>query len=166
MQKLPLALLLCALCLHVACGEEADPEVNNTTNNATNNANNTNNTNNKNNTNNTNNTTCTPTVDYYNAEVKPLMMRCTTCHSSGGIASASMMVLNKEDLGDQGSRDAIKAVATASSGDMSLLLVKAAGGAGHTGGAQIDASSDDFKKLEELVARIKTPVDCDAASPF
>lgn len=160
MQKLPLALLLCALCLHVACGEEADPETNNTTNNTTNNANN------ANNTNNTNNTTCTPTVDYYNAEVKPLMMRCTTCHSSDGLASASMMVLNKEDLGDQASRDAIKAVATASSGGMSLLLVKAAGGAGHTGGAQIAADSEDFKKLEALVARIKTPVDCDASSPF
>ena len=149
MKKLTLTLLLCALSLNVACGEDAEPE---TTNNTANNT--------------TNNTTCTPTVDYYNADVKPLMMRCTTCHSSDGIASASMMVLNKEDLGDQTSRDAIKAVATASSGGMSLLLVKAIGDAGHTGGAQIAADSEEFKKLEELVARLEKPVDCDATTPF
>lgn len=145
MKKLTLTLLLCALSLNVACGEDAEPEPKN----------------------NTNNTTCTPTVDYYNAELKPIFeKKCTSCHVENGLAQATRMILNKEDLSDQATRDGIKAVATASSGGMALLLVKASGGAGHTGGAPIAADSEDFPKLKELVNRIENPVDCDAEKPF
>jgi mono/diheme cytochrome c family protein len=93
--------------------------------------------------------------------------KCMTCHGPGGLAQQEGTDLNllppeypgfiEENLATLGK------VAANINGGTSILLRFPKGELEHPGGAVIAADSPEYATLEELVARLETPPDCEAS---
>ena len=88
---------------------------------------------------------------------------CATCHVVGGDAEDSDLVL---DLGDSDdailkNMDVLRPLALDMSQGASLLLLKPTGEIPHFGGQRFDTASQEYKQLEQLVARFVQPGGCE-----
>jgi hypothetical protein len=106
---------------------------------------------------------------------------CMACHTAGGIASETRMVLVTDDVdGWQASNlAALQQVVDATVDGQPLLLMKPTGRVGHTGGSLIDPDSELYAHLAGLVGRLSgeldecgngtidppDPQDCEALEP-
>lgn len=95
-----------------------------------------------------------------------LAVKCVGCHSPTGIANQSSLVLRgSTEAGFLDSNfEIVKNAATLEQDGESLLLAMPTGGTAsrkHPGGVVIEAGSDDYAALEELVNRFDEPSSCE-----
>ncbi len=88
---------------------------------------------------------------------------CTACHVVGGDAEDSALVLELGDSDDVALKnmEILRPIALDMSQGASLLLLKPTGEIPHFGGQRFDTASDEYKQLEQLVARFVKPGGCD-----
>ncbi len=102
---------------------------------------------------------CPGDADYFKAEIwDPILSKtCVTCHNATGLAKDTRMVLLPADADGYLEHNLAEAreVAQVDVGGTSLLLLKPTNIASdmHKGGALIAKDSDDYRALEEFVAR-------------
>ncbi len=102
--------------------------------------------------------TCLETAEYFREQVwAPFMSsQCYACHNPLGQAKHTDLVLRANDVpGHQETNIAmIRSIARLQLEGESLLLVKARGDDNHGGGAQLDADSEQYKALTELLDQL------------
>jgi hypothetical protein len=87
-------------------------------------------------------------------EVHPILVdRCGRCHSSGGEASDSALVLGSDPARDL---DQVRKLVNAENPAASRLLVKGAG-TGHGGGAIVAAGSAEYRMILQWVSQGSAP---------
>lgn len=111
---------------------------------------------------------CSGTVDAYIADevwAKVALPKCLTCHSPGGDAEESKLVLRdprkvqgaERDAAMRHNRAALARMAAAKEKDQSRLLVKVTGGLDHGGEDVLPADSAGYRVLQGFVKRVNTP---------
>jgi hypothetical protein len=87
---------------------------------------------------------------------------CASCHVSGGLAEASLMVLTPGDDDESlaSNMAVIAPIALDKTQGVSLLLLKPTGEVPHMGGQRFDPESTMYKRFAELVARFEAPGGC------
>jgi len=111
---------------------------------------------------------CPDDLAFFEASVwKPILsQKCAVCHSEGGLASGSRMVLEPASADGylEANFAAVKSVASIDVDGTSLLLLKPSGRHpdGHTGGTLVEFNGSDYEVLSTFVGRVTQGKGCDA----
>jgi hypothetical protein len=111
---------------------------------------------------------CPDDLAFFEANVyKPILaQKCAVCHGDGGLAQGTRMVLRPAtETGYLEKNFAmVKALAAATEGDTSLLLLKpsARAAGGHAGGKVVPFDSPEYHTLQTFVARVTEGKECDS----
>jgi len=109
-------------------------------------------------------TDCTTDEEQFLRDLSPVLQSdCIGCHVEGGLAGDSRNVLVPDTDPDHvaTNRAVLEPLALEELDGTSLLLLKALGEAGHTGGARMSLVDPEYGALEEFVARVHLPGGCD-----
>lgn len=112
---------------------------------------------------------CPDDIQFFQEHVfAPILgQECIVCHSSGGLASKSKMVLSKETTGPAlaANFEIVREIARTQVNGASVLLLRPTGmhPEGHTGGQLIDVGSEEYMALSAFVDRV-TQGKCDGAT--
>ncbi len=102
--------------------------------------------------------TCQETATYFREEVwAPFMSsQCFACHNPLGEAKHTDLVLQSNDVPGYAEANlaTIRSISRLELEGEPLVLVKARGEENHGGGAQLDAGSDQYAALQELIAQL------------
>lgn len=94
-----------------------------------------------------------------------LSQKCIVCHSSGGVAAKSDLVLEQEDTAEarQANFETVRDLARMSVGSKSVLLLRPTGlhPEGHPGGKLVDVGTSEYAALSSFVDRV-TKGKCDS----
>lgn len=113
---------------------------------------------------------CPDDLEFFQEHVyEPILAKeCIVCHSPGGLASKSKLVLSKDATPEAmaANLEVVRDVASVESGGTSVLLLRPTGmyPEGHTGGQLIDVGSPEYEALSSFVDRA-VKGKCDAAAP-
>lgn len=112
---------------------------------------------------------CPDDLEFFQANVyEPILgKKCVLCHSQGGLAQGTRMVLQQgsDEASLQANFETMKQVAALDGGGAPLLLLKPSGQheAGHTGGTLFERGSPQYQAMETFVDRVTKGKGCDVA---
>ncbi len=110
---------------------------------------------------------CSDDLEYFRTRVwEPILAPdCVVCHSAGGLAQRSRLVLDRAASALVANLDVVRRVAREEADGTSILLLRPSGRhpSGHPGGTLVQLGDDRYRALEGMVARAKGQ--CTTAPP-